>query len=51
MIVNKRVFVVLLLGITIWYISYGPRIGSWRELADICVMLELMSRTSKIKNE
>jgi hypothetical protein len=49
MIVNKRVFAVLLLGIMAWFAYYGPRVGSLRDLADLCVVIELVSRTSKRK--
>ena len=44
MIVNRRVVAVLLLGITIWYV-HGFRGTNLRELVDMCVMLELISRT------
>lgn len=43
MIVDKRVTVVLMLGIVIWYLC-GFR-NQLRELADVCFMIELASRT------
>jgi hypothetical protein len=50
MIVDKRVFAVLVLGVTTWYVCCcGSRVGSLRDLADLCVMIELLSRTSKKK--
>ncbi len=48
MIVDKRVVGVLLLGICIWYIL-GERGSKSRELVDMCVMVELISRTCKHK--
>jgi hypothetical protein len=48
MIVDKRVVGVLLLGICMWYIC-GARVFGSRELVDICVMAELISRTFKNK--
>jgi hypothetical protein len=48
MMLNKRVVIVLLLGITIWHIC-GTRVTRLRELVDMCVMAELISRTCKHK--
>jgi hypothetical protein len=48
MMLNKRVVVVLLLGIFIWHIG-GTRVGRLRELVDMCVMAELISRTYRHK--
>jgi hypothetical protein len=48
MIVDKRVVVVLLLGLGMWYI-FGARVFGLRELVDMCVMAELISRTCKYK--
>ena len=43
MIVDKRVTVVLMLGIMIWCLC-GFRNYQLRELADVCFMIELASR-------
>jgi hypothetical protein len=48
MIVDKRVVVVLLFGLCMWYIG-GARILGLRELVDACLMAELISRTFKHK--
>ena len=48
MIVDKRVVGVLLLGICMWYIL-GDRGSKSRELVDMCVIAELISRTCKHK--
>jgi hypothetical protein len=48
MIVDKRVVGVLLLGICSWYILGAHALQS-RELVEMCVMAELISRTFKQK--
>lgn len=48
MIVDKRVIGVLLFGTVIWYIL-GDRVFGLRELVDMCVMAEIISRTYKHK--
>lgn len=48
MIVDKRVLGVLLFGICMWCIL-GARVFGLRELVDMCVMTELISRTCKQK--
>jgi hypothetical protein len=50
MMLDKRVVIVLLLGITIWHIC-GTRVRGLRELVDMCVMAELISRTCKHKEK
>jgi hypothetical protein len=48
MIVDKRVLGVLLFGICAWY-AFGTRVFGLRDLVDMCVMTELISRTCKQK--
>jgi hypothetical protein len=46
--IDKRVVVVLLFGLCMWYIG-GAQIVRLRALVDACVMAELVSRTFKHK--
>lgn len=46
MIVDKRVVAVLLFGFCMWHF-FGNLVFGLRELVDMCVMAELLSRTFK----
>jgi hypothetical protein len=48
MILDKRVVMVLLFGLCMYYIG-GARVSGLRELVDVCVIAELISRTFKHK--
>lgn len=50
MMLNKRVVIVLLLGICLWHIC-GTRVSGLRALVDMCVMTELVSRTCTHKQK
>ena len=48
MIVDKRVVTVLLFGLVMWHF-FGTDVLGLRELVDMCVMAELISRAFKDK--